>query len=173
MEKRASLWYAFEAACLEKPNNLLIWSREGSYTRKEVFQISCKYGNYLLEQGVRPGNMVALYHMNAPEFMFMWLGLWSIGCVPAMINYNLAAESLEHCVNISNAKIIMVDQDQGCQDRVNGSRQKLQDEMGVKAIVLDTELKAHIAGSEFKRPPNEQRNVVNYPRFPIALFYTR
>lgn len=49
--------------------------------------------------------------MNCPSFVFLWLGLWSIGAYPALINYNLTGPPLIHCLTISTARIVLVDEE--------------------------------------------------------------
>lgn len=149
-----------------------IWSREGCYTRRELYQRSCQYGNYFLSLGVSPGERVALYHMNSPEFIFTWTGLWAIGCAPAMINYNLTADPLVHCVKIADTKVLLVDQDQDCQSRIRGSAQRLEQETGVKIIVLDDDLKSKLARADDSRPPDSYRSTYSSPSTPMALIYT-
>lgn len=48
--------------------------------------------------------------MNRPEMLFIWLGLWSIGAYPALINYNLTGAPLIHCLATSTARIVFVDE---------------------------------------------------------------
>ena len=46
---------------------------------------------------------------NKPEFIFVWLGLLSVGAVPALINYNLTSKPLFHCITAANAKLLIFD----------------------------------------------------------------
>lgn len=63
----------------QNPDEVFIWSREGVYTRREAHDRVCQYAAYFLELGVRPGNFVAFYLENSPDFFLAWLGLWAIG----------------------------------------------------------------------------------------------
>ena len=76
--KRLSCFYFFEEAVRDYPNAEAIWSRKGTYTWQETHTNSCQYATYFLELGVRPGELVAFYLQNSPEFIFAWLGLWAI-----------------------------------------------------------------------------------------------
>ena len=49
--------------------------------------------------------------MNCPQFIFLWLGLWCIGAYPAFINYNLTGAPLIHCLKVSTARIVFVDEE--------------------------------------------------------------
>jgi len=46
---------------------------------------------------------------NKPALLFVWLGLLSIGAVPALINFNLTSNSLLHCITIADAKLLLFD----------------------------------------------------------------
>jgi len=121
---------------------------------------------------VRPGQLVAFYLQNAPEFMFAWLGLWAIGCAPAMINYNLSGEALLHCLKFSGASIVLVDEESGCQARVERVIDKIKGQLGMNHQVLTEELKREIAASKANTPGNEYRDGVK-GNFPMCLLYTR
>ena len=77
-KKRASCFYFFEESLAKFPDHRAIWSREGSYTLEETYEKVCQYAAFFLEQDVRPGQLVAFYLQNQPEFIFAWLGLWAI-----------------------------------------------------------------------------------------------
>ena len=52
---------------------------------------------------------VAMDFTNKPEFIFIWLGLLSIGAVPALINFNLTSTPLLHCITAADAKLFIFD----------------------------------------------------------------
>ncbi|KJF60851.1 long chain fatty acid transporter [Coccidioides immitis RS] len=82
------------------------------WTFHETYQTVLRYGTWLKQaHQVKPGDVVAIDFMNSPTFIFMWMGLWSIGAVPSMINYNLTKAPLEHCVRICDAKLLVVDEE--------------------------------------------------------------
>jgi acyl-CoA synthetase (AMP-forming)/AMP-acid ligase II len=113
-----------------------------------------------------------MYMMNRPEFLFAHLGGWSVGCAPAWINYNLAGDALVHCLKVSGAKVLLVDEDQECRERIEAVRERLETELGVTILVLDTGLKGEISRLEPTRPGDELR-VGAKGKFPLFLFYTR
>jgi acyl-CoA synthetase (AMP-forming)/AMP-acid ligase II len=168
-----SLWYQFEAQVRRLPSTEeCIWSRTGCYTWAETYANACRYGQYLRQNGVVPGQLFAMYMMNRPEFLFAHLGSWSIGSAPAWINYNLAGDALVHCLKISGAKVLLVDEDQECRDRIEAVRERLESELGMTVLVLDTGLKGEISRLEPARPEDELRAGMN-GKFPLFLFYTR
>jgi len=45
------------------------------------------------------------------NFLFVWLGLWSIGAKVAHINYNLTGEPLLHSVWTATSRLLLVDEE--------------------------------------------------------------
>lgn len=83
---------------------------EKSWTYKEVYDIVLKYGTWLkTTYAIAPKEIVAMDFMNSPLFIFLWMGIWSIGATPAFINYNLTGDPLVHSVKSSAARILFVD----------------------------------------------------------------
>ena len=68
--------------------------------------------NWALEQGLKPGDSVALFMENRPEYVAVWAGLSKVGVVSALINSHLTGEALAHCINIADAKHIVFGADQ-------------------------------------------------------------
>jgi acyl-coenzyme A synthetase/AMP-(fatty) acid ligase len=136
-----------------------------------VYTKSLQYAQFYLEQGVHPKHIVAFYLTNSPEFMLAWLGLWAIGCTPAMINFHLSGEALIHCVQLTGSKMILVDWDERCHSRIEESRPELE-EIGIKIVVLDDAVKQHIDSLQAMRPPDSCRSGLQ-TRDPGMLLFTR
>ena len=80
------------------------------HTYEAVYDRALRYGNYFRSQlGVKAGDVVAMDFMNSDTFIFVWWGLWSVGAVPAFINYNLQGEALAHSLRVSTASLCIVD----------------------------------------------------------------
>lgn len=134
--------------------------------------MSCRYAQFYLSQGIRPGELVAFYLTNSPEFMFAYVGSWAIGTAPAMINYNLSGDALIHCLKLSGSKIVLVDEDTECRDRIEQVRDRIETELGMKIVVLNAESKLKIAAIPAKRPEDRYRESMA-GTFPMCLIYTR
>jgi len=72
------------------------------------------------------GDTVAVFARNRLEYIPLWFGLTKLGVIPALLNYQLAGKALAHCVNISDAKHVIMDIDMAEQwaaakDRVEGA----------------------------------------------------
>ena len=110
--------------------------------------------------------------MNRPEFLFAHLGLWSVGSAPAWINYNLAGDALVHCLAVAAAKILLVDEESECRQRIEAVRVRLEGELGMTVIMLDKDQKGEISRIEPQRPDDALRTGV-MGKSPLFLFYTR
>lgn len=83
-----------------------------TWTFHETYTTVLRYGTYFKHvHGVKPKEIVAMDFMNSSTFLFTWLGLWSIGAVPAFINYNLTGTPLTHSVKSSTARLLFVDEE--------------------------------------------------------------
>ena len=81
--------------------------REWSYEEFDAY--ANQVANWAIGEGCAPGDTVAIFVRNRIEYVALWYGLSKIGVVPALINFQLRAKSLAHCINISNTKIAIVD----------------------------------------------------------------
>lgn len=111
---RVNLFYTLEQHATTKitaDHPFLVYEGK-SWTYKEAYDTVLKYGTWLKkEHAVASREIVAMDFMNSPYFVFMWLGLWSIGAVPAFINYNLSGDPLLHSIKTSTARILFVDEE--------------------------------------------------------------
>ena len=89
-----------------------------------------------------------------------------------MINFNLAGDALVHCLKISGAKIIIVDEEEEVSMRIKDENQRIEGELGMQAIALSADLKSNIAAKIAQRPGDSYREGLTVS-FPSALFYTR
>ncbi len=74
---------------------------ERSYTYAEYNAEGDRYAQWALARGLKKDDVVALLMENRPEFLFAWLGMAKIGVTTALINTNLTADALAHCLNIA------------------------------------------------------------------------
>ncbi|KAL2069182.1 hypothetical protein VTL71DRAFT_15520 [Oculimacula yallundae] len=168
---RLALYYFFEHSVLTNPNDECIWSREGCYTWKETSERVHQYAQWFLSKGVKPHDYVNFYMSNSPDFLFAWLGLWAIGAAPAMINYNLAGKALIHCLRVSGAKLILVDDEPSFKERIEEERAVLEGELGLEICVMDDENLGYVRGLKAQRPPDTYRDGVKGD-WPMCMFYT-
>lgn len=169
-EDRISPWYILSEQCQKYANNRAIWSRQGCYTFKEFHDQCVRYAQWLLDQGIRPGDLVAVYLWNSPEFMMLWFAMLCIGAAPAFINYNLEGKALLHCLDVCDTKLIVAEPEEGCAARIEGSRQQIEAK-GTKILFLDDRLKNQIKARPVVVPGDEYRKGLKGD-FPYTLIYT-
>ena len=167
---RLSPWYILAQVCARQPNDRAIWSRDGCYTFKELHDQVVRYAQWLLDEGVKPGQLVAMYLHNSADFMMIMFALLSIGAFPAFINYNLEGKALMHCLAVCESKLLIIDQDTGCQERVEGSRDDIE-AAGTTIVTLNSDLKQRISARPVVVPGDELRNGMK-PSDPYCLIYT-
>jgi acyl-CoA synthetase (AMP-forming)/AMP-acid ligase II len=168
--RRQSLWYAFTPHVALYSSDPCIWSRTKSYTWQETHDGAVRWARFFLAQGVRPGDMVGTYLSNSADFIVIWLGLWCIGCAPAMLNYNLKGESMVHCLKIAGVKVVLVDAEDEVQARFSECAAKVAD-MGVTAFTVDEALLEKVGKASVQVPGDEYRQGVKGSD-PVCLLYT-
>jgi len=121
--------YAHSAAIKDKP--FIVYQGQ-TWTFVQSYRIVLRYARYLHERhAIQPGEVVALDFMNSPHFLFLVLAVWSLGAVPANINYNLVNEAFVHCVRVSRSRLLVLEPD-------------------VATTVLTEETRSVIQASEFR-----------------------
>jgi len=130
-----------------------------------------RWAQWFLDQGIQPGDLVAMYMKNSPEFIIVWFAMLCIGAAPAFINYNLEGNALLHCLGVARTKLILVDDDPTFLRRINASRQGIE-EKGTKIVLLDQALNQEVTARKATDPGDEFRGGVT-GEFPYCLIYTR
>ncbi|EXJ80200.1 hypothetical protein A1O1_08342 [Capronia coronata CBS 617.96] len=169
-EDKVSLWYVLEDQCRKSWNIPAIWSREGTYTYGEMYEDSVRYAQWMLEEGIQPGELVGVYLTNSPHFLFIWYACLAVGAAPAFLNYNLEGKALMHCLDVCETRLLVVDQDPACQQRIEDSRADIE-ARGTKIAILDSNLKQKVFSKPTLRPGDECRKGTK-GRFPYCLIYT-
>lgn len=111
---RLNLFYVLEKHALvpKSANRPFIVYNGQTWTYKEAYDTVLRYGQYFKQtHGIKPKEIVALDFMNSATYIFIWLGLSSIGAIPAFINYNLSGKPLSHCVRVSTARLLVADEE--------------------------------------------------------------
>lgn len=170
-EDRLSPWYLLAASCKRQPHDRAIWTRERSWTFQEVHDQTVRYAQWMLDMGICPGDLVAMYLTNSAEFIMIMFATLCIGAGPAFINYNLEGKALMHCLKVCETKLLIVDADPRCQQRIEGSRQEIESK-NTKIVVLDESLKEEISARPVEVPKDELRKGMK-GQWPYCLIYTR
>ncbi|PYH93078.1 acetyl-CoA synthetase-like protein [Aspergillus ellipticus CBS 707.79] len=169
---RLNLWLMFADSAATYPDMICLWTRERSYTFRQTLAAAARYAHFYRSKGVQKGDLVAFYLQNRPEFIFAWLGLWSIGCAPAAVNYNLAGDALTHCLAISGAKLVLVDPDPECLARIDGRRSTIETDLQMEIIPITETLTNKLLSYPGSIPEDGRLALAVAPSFPAILLYT-
>ncbi|KAJ1570008.1 hypothetical protein HK096_006130 [Nowakowskiella sp. JEL0078] len=60
------------------------------------------------EVGLKPGDTAALLMENRPEYLFIVMGLAKIGVKIALLNTNVRSKFLQHAINVSDSRVVIV-----------------------------------------------------------------
>jgi long-chain acyl-CoA synthetase len=118
-----------------------------------------RLAGWLLAQGVEPGDRVALFMKNCPDYLIVLYGIWYAGAAAVPINAKLHGREAEYVLQDSGARMIFVtpDLDQSLS------------EVGVKTQVISTQTEAY--ETAFKAAPVEAP-AARDPQDLAWLFYT-
>ncbi|KAI9725729.1 MAG: hypothetical protein M1828_002612 [Chrysothrix sp. TS-e1954] len=155
----------------QSPQQECLWGRESRYTWKEAQTAALQYAQFFQSHGAKRGTLVAFYLTNSPEFMLAFLGTWALGTAPAFINYNLGGKGLLHCLKLSKSKVLLVDEDSEVLSRIEEVRREIEEELGMKIVVLNQELKNKISALPPTRPDDSLRKATQ-GKDPAMLLYT-
>ena len=98
-------------AAVEQWRNRPALTFEGkTVTYGEMDAIANRYAHWAKSINLRRGQTVALFLPNRLEYFPIWYGLSKVGVITALINSQLTGQALAHCLNISGAAQIIVDE---------------------------------------------------------------
>ncbi len=67
-----------------------------------------RYARWTLAQDLAKGDTVCLLMPNRPDYLAIWLGITSVGCVVSLLNTQLRGPSLAHCIDIVAPRHVIV-----------------------------------------------------------------
>ncbi|KAF5282538.1 hypothetical protein FQA39_LY04945 [Lamprigera yunnana] len=98
-------------------------------TCKEVLKQSSLIGSKLIKMNFEKGTVVGICCENTPEFWYILFGSFYAGLVVTAFNPRYKSSEIEHCMNVSNPKIIF------CSKIALSSLLKIR--RGLKTVVVD------------------------------------
>lgn len=138
-----------------------------SWTYRQGLHEVLRYGTWLRSRfDLKKGEIVAMDFTNSEVFVFVWLGLWSIGAKPAFINYNLTGHALVHCVRAATTKIMLIDR--AVAHHVDDSVRK--ELSGVRLEVFTPEYEEEVRMTKPVRLPDEARKEEGLHNMAILIY---
>jgi acetyl-CoA synthetase len=84
--------------------------REDSYTFQEMAQLTNRLANYLVDQGVTPGDRVAVCVPQKPETALSHIAIWKTGAVSVPLSVLFGPDALEYRINDCEARFLIADE---------------------------------------------------------------
>jgi fatty-acyl-CoA synthase len=86
----------FEAVADRVPDRLALVAGDRRLTYRELDERATRFGRYLRDVGVRPGQHVGIYAFNRAEWVEAMLGCYKARAVPINVNYRYVADELHY-----------------------------------------------------------------------------
>nr|XP_056720786.1 long-chain fatty acid transport protein 5 [Euleptes europaea] len=102
----------FLAQVQKHPQKPLILFGDEVYTYRDIDRLSNQVARVFRGPvGLKGGESVAVFMMNSPAYVWVWLGLAKIGCGIACINYNVRSKVLLHALSSCDSKVLLTTPD--------------------------------------------------------------
>ncbi|QGM47104.1 long-chain-acyl-CoA synthetase [Methylocystis heyeri] len=105
------LGVAFEEVARDRGDAAAVIDNDESLSFAQFAARANRYARWGLARGLGRNDVVALLMGNRADYAAIWLGLTRIGVVVALLNGNLPAPSLAHCLGEAKACCIIADQE--------------------------------------------------------------
>ncbi len=84
---------------------------DATLTYAQVDQLSDAFANELIELGVQPGERIALYMQNIPQYVICLVGAWKAGAIGVSINPMNRSRELKLLLQDSGASVLVMQRD--------------------------------------------------------------
>ncbi|MDI2594738.1 long-chain-acyl-CoA synthetase [Pseudomonas sp. 681] len=102
------LGWTFEQATLRNPDGLALLQDEVALTYTQANQWANRIAHHLTAQGIRKGDVVAVFIENRPELLVTILAVAKAGAVSALLNTAQTRDTLAHSLNLVAPAAIVV-----------------------------------------------------------------
>jgi long-chain acyl-CoA synthetase len=134
----------FRAGVAKDPTAIALQYFDGSISRQELDELSDGLAVGLLANGFSPGDRLAVYLQNVPQFVISMVGAWKAGGVMVSINPMSRTRELSYLLKDSGATVLV-------------SLEALHDQVG-KDVVPDTDVRLVLTTSELEfQTRNDER----------------
>ena len=102
------LGWSFEQATLRNPDGPALLQGEMALTYFQVNQWANRIAHHLIAQGIRKGDVVAVFIENRPELLVTILAVAKVGAISALLNTSQTRDTLAHSLNLVAPAAIIV-----------------------------------------------------------------
>jgi long-chain acyl-CoA synthetase len=109
--EKKPLYAVLTESAAKYPNNICVHYQGKDFTYSEVDNISSRFASALVSLGVKPGDRVAIFLPNTPQFVFAFFGILKAGAIVVNNNPLYKENELERQLNDSGATVIVASKD--------------------------------------------------------------
>ncbi|SEE08811.1 citronellyl-CoA synthetase [Pseudomonas frederiksbergensis] len=102
------LGWSFEQATLRNPDGPALLQGEVALAYAQVNQWANRIAHHLIAQGIRKGDVVAVFIENRPELLVTILAVAKVGAISALLNTSQTRDTLAHSLNLVAPAAIIV-----------------------------------------------------------------
>ncbi len=106
-DRRRILGVAFEEVAALQGDAVAVIDNYETVTFATFAARANRYARWALKNDLRKGEVVALSMGNRADYAAIWLGLTRVGVVVALLNVNLPASALAHCLGAAQARCVI------------------------------------------------------------------
>ena len=96
----------------KRPNSPAIRYQQDEFSYRQVNAWVNRYANYLINQGIQPGDAIGINIENRTECLIAVLAVVKTGAIAAMFNTSQRGEVLLHSINLVKPKMILIGEEQ-------------------------------------------------------------
>lgn len=111
-DKYLSIGSHLEAHAKKRPNAPAIRYLEDEFSYSQINAWVNRYANYFIEQGIVPGDTIAVNIENRTECLVCVLAVVKVGAIAAMLNTSQRSEVLLHSINLVKPKMMLIGEEQ-------------------------------------------------------------
>ncbi|SHG69225.1 fatty-acyl-CoA synthase [Thermosyntropha lipolytica DSM 11003] len=98
-----------EKVAAQKPDYPAFIYQDKQVSYQEFHIRANRFAWFFVSEGIRKGDVVALWLNNSPDYLAMVIGLSRIGAIAALISTELKGEKLAEDINLSEARLLIVE----------------------------------------------------------------
>src|SRR5690242_9739543 len=102
---------AFAASAQKQSQKVALFWGDREYSYAELRQLSISNSARLKDFGVQPGDRVAIWLKNCPEFIPALFGIWECGAAVVPINNFLKPDEVSYILNDAEINLLITDKD--------------------------------------------------------------
>lgn len=106
--KAGGLGWAIEKATKANPYGSAVLYKDTNLNYLQFNQWANRIAHYFLAQGLKKGDVVAIFIENRPELLAVTTGLAKIGVISAMLNTSQTGKVLTHSINLVKPKMAII-----------------------------------------------------------------